>query len=264
MNALLLTALLLALLFSAAWWWATRIDNYSIVDAVWALSFAPVAAVYAWLGEGWLPRRLVITTLVGAWGLRLGIHLSQRIASHHPEEDRRYQLLRERWSARGAFLSFFLAQGLLVWLLMLPVHLVCGDGTTSLQWLEIAGFTVWCIGLTGEAIADRQLKRFVRDRPTADAVCKVGLWRYSRHPNYFFQSLLWWGLFLAALPAPHGWLAVLAPLAMLYALLRVTGIPLTEKLSVKKRGDNYRRYQQTTSAFLPLPPKDSPSLSPSP
>ena len=109
--------------------------------------------------------------------------------------------------------------------------------------------------LVGEAIADQQLKNFARNSDDKSAVCQVGLWKYSRHPNYFFQSLLWWGLFLAALAAPNGWIAILAPLAMLYTLLRVTGIPLTEKLSVKKRGDNYRHYQQTTSAFVPFPPK---------
>jgi steroid 5-alpha reductase family enzyme len=255
MTALLTAAVLLATVFVAGWWWATRIDNYSIVDAIWALSFAPVAGIYAWLGEGWLPRRIVIGALLAAWGLRLGIHLARRIASHHPEEDRRYATLRDRWSGKGTFLLFFLAQGLLVWLLTLPVHLICSDQTASLQWLEIVGFSVWLVGLVGEAIADQQLKNFARNSDDKSAVCQVGLWKYSRHPNYFFQSLLWWGLFLAALAAPNGWIAILAPLAMLYTLLRVTGIPLTEKLSVKKRGDNYRRYQQTTSAFVPLPPK---------
>jgi steroid 5-alpha reductase family enzyme len=259
MIALLTTAALLVTLFAIAWWWATRIDNYSIVDAFWALSFVPVAAIYAWLGEGWLPRRIVIGGLLAAWGLRLGLHLSRRIAGHHPEEDRRYGMLRDRWSGKSAFLLFFLGQGLLVWLLTLPVYLICSDPTSSLQWLEVIGFAVWFIGLLGESIADQQLKDFARNSDDKKAVCKVGLWKYSRHPNYFFQSLLWWGLFLAALASPNGWLAILAPLAMLYTLLRVTGIPLTEKLSLKKRGENYRRYQETTSAFLPLPPKKIPS-----
>ena len=259
MTALLTTAAFLAIVFSVGWWWAYRIDNYSIVDAIWALSFAPVAAIYAWLGEGWWPRRLVIGGLLATWGLRLGIHLSSRIANHHPEEDRRYGILRDRWSGKGAFLWFFLAQGLLVWLLTLPVHLICSDKVASLQWLEIVGFSVWLTGLVGESVADQQLKNFVRSSDDNTAVCRIGLWQYSRHPNYFFHSLLWWGLFLAALASPNGWLAILAPLAMLYTLLRVTGIPLTEKLSLEKRGENYRHYQETTSAFVPLPPKSSPS-----
>ncbi len=256
-TPLLTTAALLGVVFFVAWLWARRIGNYSIVDAVWALSFAPVALLYTWLGTGWLPRRLLIGALLAAWALRLGIHLTSRIASHHPAEDPRYAILRERWASRWAFLIFFLAQGLLVWLLTLPVHLICSNASGHLQWLEIVGFGVWAIGLVGEAVADRQLKKFARNRnrDSDKSVCQHGLWKYSRHPNYFFQSLLWWGLFLAALAAPWGWLAILAPLAMLYTLLRVTGIPLTEKLSVKNRGENYRRYQQTTSAFLPLPPK---------
>ena len=257
MPPLLTTATLLTVVFSLGWWWAKRIDNFSIVDAIWALSFAPVAVIYACLCDGWLPRRIVIGGLLAVWGLRLGIHLSTRIAQHHPEEDPRYQILRERWTKPWAFLGFFLAQGLLVWLLTLPVHLICNDATASLQWLEIVGFAVWLTGLIGESIADHQLKEFARNHPSDNSVCREGLWRYSRHPNYFFQSLMWWGLFFAALAAPYGWLAILAPLAMLYTLLRVTGIPLTEKLSLKKRGDSYRRYQETTSAFIPRPPKTS-------
>jgi len=258
MTPLLTAAVLLVIVFSAAWFWAKRLGNYSIVDALWALSFAPVAAIYATHCDGWLPRRIVVGTLLAAWGLRLGIHLAKRITQHHPDEDPRYRILREKWKNPMAFLLFFLAQGLLVWLLTLPVHLICRDATDSLQWLEIAGFTVWLTGLVGESVADQQLKKFARDHKGDDqAVCRRGLWRYSRHPNYFFQSLLWWALFLAALAAPYGWLAILAPLAMLFTLLRVTGIPLTEKLSLKKRGDAYRRYQETTSAFIPLPPKSS-------
>jgi len=261
MIPLLTSAALLTVVFSIGWWWAKHINNYSVVDALWALSFAPVAAIYVILSDGWLPRRIVIGALLATWGLRLGVHLATRIADHHPEEDPRYQILRKRWSSPGAFLLFFLAQGLLVWLLTLPVQMICNDATNSLQWLEIFGFAVWLTGLVGESIADHQLKKFAGSHKSDDnAVCREGLWRYSRHPNYFFQSLLWWGLFLAALAAPHGWLAILAPLAMLYTLLRVTGIPLTEKLSLKKRGDAYRRYQETTSAFVPLPP-ETPSSS---
>ncbi len=257
MTQPLTAAALLAVVFSLGWWWAKRLDNYSIVDALWALSFAPIAAIYATLCDGWLPRRIVIGALIAVWGLRLGIHLATRIAQHHPQEDPRYQILREKWTNPWAFLVFFLAQGLLAWLLTLPVYLICNDATDSLQWLEVVGFAVWSIGLIGESIADHQLKKFARNHKSDNAVCRQGLWRYSRHPNYFFQSLLWWGLFLAALAAPYGWLAILAPLAMLYTLLRVTGIPLTEKLSLKKRGDAYRHYQETTSAFVPLPPKSS-------
>lgn len=244
-------------LFFLTWRLSVRKDNYSFVDVTWALAFAPLAAWYASTGVGWLPRRIAIATLVGLWSLRLGVHLWRRVAAHHPREDARYAVLREKWQAhpQRAFLFFFLAQALLVWLLMLPVYLISQQVQPGLHPLEYAGLMVWAVALLGEAVADAQLARFLRARPGAVEVCRAGLWRWSRHPNYFFQSLLWWGLFLMALPAPWGWTAVAAPLAMLHFLLHVTGIPLTEKLSVEKRGEAYREYQRSTSAFIPWPPK---------
>ncbi len=253
---LLLTAAQLAALFLFTWWLARRIRNYSIVDVTWSLAFTPAAITLAALGSGWGPRRLAIACLICLWSLRLGIHLWIRVKAHHPAVDPRYGVLQKRWEQHPerAFLIFFLAQGLLVWLLMLPVHLVSGNSTTAFHPLEIAGFTIWLMALLGEGIADAQLNRFKRNSSDRLTVCRSGLWRYSRHPNYFFQSILWWGLFLMALPMPWGWTTIVAPLAMLYFLLRVTGIPLTEELALEKRGDAYRDYQNSTSAFIPRPP----------
>lgn len=253
---------LLTLFFVATWRFSIRCDNFSFVDVTWALSFAPVAFLYAIQADGWEWRRGAIALLLGAWSLRLGLHLWRRVARHHPAEDPRYRVLREKWRGPALernFLGFFLAQALLVWLLTLPIFLICREPTPSIQPLEIAGVVLWMIGLLGEAIADRQLERFKKETASdSRALCQAGLWRYSRHPNYFFQSLLWWGLFLAALPAPWGWTTIVAPLAMLCFLLKITGIPLTEQLAVEKRGDLYRDYQRTTSAFVPLPPRRLP------
>lgn len=249
---MIIAALILTAIFLLTWWLSVRMDNYSFVDVTWSLSFAPIALWYAVSGTGWLPRRLVISVLVGAWSLRLGIYLWRRVASHHPKEDVRYAVLREKWQAnlKRAFLGFFLVQAALVWLLMLPVRLITQQSTPGFHVLELLGLALWCVALIGEGVADAQLARFRREHPKG-GICQVGLWHYSRHPNYFFQSLLWWGLFLMALPAPWGWTAIAAPLAMLHFLLNVTGIPLTEKLSVQKRGDAYREYQRTTSALVP-------------
>jgi len=246
-------ATILLTLFLLTWWLSVRLDNYSFVDVTWALSFAPVSVWYALAGEGWRLRRIAIAVLVAAWSLRLGIYLWRRVASHHPKEDVRYAVLRQKWSANPprAFLWFFLAQGVLVWLLMLPVRLIANQSETSFGILEGIGLVIWALALIGEGVADAQLAGFKRNNKDPKAICETGLWRYSRHPNYFFQSLLWWGLFLMALPAPWGWTAIVAPLAMLHFLLNVTGIPLTEKLSIEKRGEVYRQYQRTTSAFVP-------------
>lgn len=251
--SLAIAALILLVLFLLTWWLSVRLDNYSFVDVTWSLAFAPVAAWYAMANESWLPRRVAIALLVGAWSLRLGVYLWRRVAGHHPKEDVRYAVLREKWQANPprAFLAFFLAQAMLVWLLMLPVHLITSQAAVGFHPLEYLGLGLWFIALIGEGTADAQLAGFKKRNRDPQAICQVGLWHYSRHPNYFFQSLLWWGLFLIALPAPWGWTAIIAPLSMLHFLLNVTGIPLTEKLSVEKRGDVYRDYQRTTSAFVP-------------
>jgi steroid 5-alpha reductase family enzyme len=250
---MMIAALILFFLFGLTWWWSVRLDNYSFVDVTWSLSFAPVAVWYAASGQGWGVRRGAIALLIVAWSLRLGLYLWRRVAAHHPQEDVRYAVLRQKWQRRlrSTFLGFFMIQALLVWLLMLPVKLICQQTLPHWHWLECMGFGVWCLALVGEGVADAQLARFKRENRDPQAICQQGLWRFSRHPNYFFQSLLWWGLFFMALPAAWGWTAIIAPLAMLHFLLNVTGIPLTEKLSVEKRGGVYREYQRTTSAFVP-------------
>jgi steroid 5-alpha reductase family enzyme len=255
--SLLISALILVLMFAATWRFSVRSGNYSWVDVTWALSFTPAVLCHAWLADGWAPRRVAIALMMSAWSLRLGLHLWRRISRHHPHEDARYAVLRERWKANvpRAFLGFFLAQAFLVWLLVLPAHLIAQHADRVFSLTELIGLAVWCLALLGEAIADQQLSAFNREPGPANQVCRKGLWRWSRHPNYFFQSLLWWGLFLMALPAPWGWTSIAAPLAMLHFLLNVTGIPLTERLSVAKRGDAYRDYQRTTSAFVPWFPK---------
>lgn len=254
---MIIAAVILVVLFLATWWLSVKLHNYSFVDVTWSLAFTPVAIWLAFTGVGWPTRRFAIAALVSAWSLRLGIHLWRRVASHHPKEDVRYAVLREKWQANPprAFFWFFQAQSVLVWLLMLPVYLITQQTSTTVHPMEWIGLSVWALALIGEGIADAQLAHFKRTNTDSLGICKVGLWRYSRHPNYFFQSLLWWGLFLMALPATWGWTAIIAPLAMLHFLLNVTGIPLTEKLSLQKRGDAFRDYQRTTSAFVPWFPK---------
>jgi steroid 5-alpha reductase family enzyme len=123
----------------------------------------------------------------------------------------------------------------------------------SLHPLEIAGAVLWLLALSGEALADAQLGAFKRNAKNRGRVCNVGLWRYSRHPNYFFEWMIWVAYFVFALGSPHGWIAIIGPASILYLLLRVTGIPMTEEQSLRSRGDAYREYQRTTSAFVPLP-----------
>jgi len=251
---------------------ARRINNYGIVDIAWSYAFLGLGVLYGALAHGWPLRRILLPTLVGLWSIRLGTHLYQRVMGHHPEEDARYREMRVRWAANfnWEMFKFYQFQALSLVLLSLPFALVCINPTPGLHPLELAGATLWFIALCGETFADAQLAAFKRNPENRGKVCAVGLWRYSRHPNYFFEWLIWVAYFVFACASPWGWISVICPASMLYLLLRVTGIPMTEEQSVRSRGDAYRAYQATTSAFIPWFPKKPaqpapghpPSLSP--
>lgn len=252
-----LGAAFLAALFGALWLLARRLDNYSIVDAGWALSLGVLVLAWAWLAPGDPGRRAVGAVLALAWSLRLGSYLVRRIARHHPEEDARYAELRQAWGTRlaSAFFVFYQVQAFSVLVLATPFLAAASNPAPGLGPLEWAGLALALLGLTGESVADAQMARFKRGNPPAQEVCKVGLWRYSRHPNYFFESVIWWGIWLFAAGSPWGWATVAAPLLITGLLLFVTGIPPTEKSALVRKGDAYREYQRTTSPFIPLPPR---------
>jgi steroid 5-alpha reductase family enzyme len=236
---------------------ARRLNNYGIVDIVWSYAFAVLALFYAFGGDGWPVRKALIATMATLWSLRLGTHLYRRVMSHHPVEDGRYVQLRQDWAGNFApkMFGFFQLQAGSVVLLGVGFFLICLNPAPQLHPLEIGGVALWLLALTGESLADGQLAAFKRDPAGKGRVCDVGLWHYSRHPNYFFEWLIWVAYFVFALASPHGWVAVIGPASILYLLLRVTGIPLTEQQSIRSKGDAYRRYQRTTSAFVPWLPK---------
>jgi steroid 5-alpha reductase family enzyme len=244
-------AALVILMMFVLWLIHLRIGNASIVDPGWAFGLPLVAVTYAVMGSGYFWRRWLLAGMAAVWGLRLGSHLLRRIVGQ-PEEGR-YQELRRQWKANLAlkFLAFFEFQALLDLFLSLPFLLAALNPEPTLSPLEYAGTALWLVALAGEALADAQLAAFKRDPASRGQVCQRGLWNYSRHPNYFFEWLIWvaWALF--ALASPYGWTAVLCPMLMFYFLFRVTGIPATEAQSLRSKGEAYRRYQQTTSAFVP-------------
>jgi steroid 5-alpha reductase family enzyme len=236
---------------------ARRIDNYGIVDIAWSYAFGTLAGFYALLGPGWPVRRALIAAMAVVWSLRLGTHLCIRVMGHHPVEDGRYRQLRKDWAGDFApkMFWFFQMQAASVVLLGAAFLLSSLNPAPALQLLEIAGTALWLVAISGEALADLQLAAFKRNPAHQGRVCDAGLWRYSRHPNYFFEWLIWVAYFVYALASPWGWIAIIGPASILYLLLRVTGIPMTEEQSIRSRGDAYRRYQQTTSAFLPWFPR---------
>jgi len=256
-TPVLIAAALLALVMAGVWAVARRIRNASIVDIAWSANFSLLALLYAATLPGYRPRRLLIGAMTLLWSLRLAFHLCRRVMRHHPVEDGRYEELRRDWGphADRRFFWFFQAQGLLNLVLGVPLLLACANPAPALHPLEWAGAALFTVALAGESLADHQLEAWKRLPANRGKSCRAGLWRYSRHPNYFFEWLLWVAFFVFATASPWGWLSLYAPALMLFFLFRVTGIPITEAQALKSRGDDYREYQRTTSAFVPWTPK---------
>jgi steroid 5-alpha reductase family enzyme len=247
------------LIFTAAWAFCVKIKNFSPVDAFWGFGIGLTAVFFLITHPSPGPKQLIAGILITAWSVRLSYHLARRIAKHHPKEDSRYQKLREHWAGKenSMFYLFFLGQAFSVFLLALPFYLISQDPNSNLGIFSIIGSIVTLIGLIGESIADKQMSAFKATNPDPKSVCQVGLWNYSRHPNYFFESIIWIGLFIFTLASPWGWTTIYAPAIITYLLLKVTGIPPTEASALIRKGDAYREYQRTTSPFIPLPPKSS-------
>ena len=256
MTVLLAAALVsMLLLFAAVWAISVRINNYGYLDVVWSVSIAILASQYVIWGSGDSHRRIAFGAIGVIWSLRLGLYILIRVSRAHPAEDARYRTLRQKWPGPWRFLSFFELQALIAVLFSLPFLLASFNSAPDIGMVEILGLGLAACSTLAEWCADWQAQRFKRIPANKSSVVNVGLWRYSRHPNYFFESLVWWGFFIAALHSPWGWITVVCPLLMLHLLLNVTGIPLTEKHSLEKRGEAYRRYQRTTSRFVPWFPK---------
>jgi steroid 5-alpha reductase family enzyme len=256
MNTPQIAALMLAALcgaFGILYAAARRIDNYGIVDIGWSYALGLAAVVYAVFLPGWPPRRLAIGAMAAVWSLRLGTHLFLRIRRDHPAEDGRYRRLRTEWGQRfGSRMAvFFQLQAASVAALSVPFLAPCLNRAPGFSPLEWAGATLWLAALGGEALADAQLAAFRRDPSNRGRVCAAGLWRASRHPNYFFEWLIWVAYFVFATASPLGWIAILSPASILWLLLRVTGIPMTEEQALRSRGDAYRLYMRTTNRFIP-------------
>ena len=246
--------LVVALAMVLAWAWQRRTRNASVVDVVWTLCTGALAVYYAFVVEGLFNRRLLVAGLFATWSLRLGLHLLPRL--FHGAEDRRYQKMRQGWRAAAdlRFFLFFQTQAFVA-PLFASVAWIAGSSVGPLTFLDISGTVVAVVAIGGEWLADRQLARFRTENKEAKRVCDIGLWRYTRHPNYFFEWLFWCSLALLAVSSNWWWLTLGPPLAMFYFLNFVTGIPPAEEQSLASRGAAYRDYQRRTSAFFPWPPQ---------
>lgn len=243
-------------LFFLLWIASLWLRDASIVDIFWGLGFVVIAAVSAIFSDGAPSRRLLVLTMVAVWGLRLSHHLYRRNWGHG--EDFRYQKMRRQHGGKFWLVSLgtvFGLQAVLQWIVSLPVQLAArSPEPPGLGALDLAGILVFSVGLAFEAVGDRQLARFRADPANRGRVLDTGLWAYSRHPNYFGDAVVWWGLFLVALATPWGWLGVVGPALMSFLLMRVSGVALLERTLVKTK-PQYEDYVARTSAFFPWPPK---------
>lgn len=252
LTLVLIGAASVAVFMLLLWLIQLRTGNAAIVDAGWAGGLALLGVLYAALGGGYWLRGAMIGTMSAIWGLRLAIYLLATRVIGHPEEGR-YQELRRKWKTNIPlkFLLFYEFQALLCVVLATPFLAAARNSDSGISPLERAAVALWILAMAGEAAADGQLNKFKSYPSHKGRTCQVGLWRYSRHPNYFFEWLIWVAFAMFALASPGGSWGLLSPALILYFVLRVTGIPATEAQAIRTRGEEYRRYQETTSAFVP-------------
>ena len=246
---------LIALGMLLLWLLSLRLRNAAIVDIFWGSGFGLLAWLYFALSAGFLPRKLLVATLVTIWGVRLSVHIWRR--NHGRPEDFRYRAWRVQWAGNFAWrslLQVFMLQGALMWLISAPLLLAqTATAPAALGLLDGLGTLLWLAGFIFEAGGDWQLERFKANPDNAGRIMDSGLWRYTRHPNYFGDALLWWGLYLLAAANPTGVWALGSPLLMTVLLIRVSGVTLLEK-SLGQRPE-YREYIARTPAFFPWRPK---------
>jgi steroid 5-alpha reductase family enzyme len=250
------TALAVAGCMIAMWLLSLALRDASIADIFWGLGFVVIGGLtFAWTHEGDAPRSVLLVALVSVWGLRLTVYLFWRNTGHG--EDPRYVAMRRHWGARFWWVSLFTVfafQGALMWIVSLPVQLGQLAPGGPLNALDAIGVALFALGLSFEAVGDWQLARFKADPANAGQVMDRGLWRYTRHPNYFGDFCVWWSLFLIALSTPYGAWTIIGPALMSLLLMRVSGVPLLER-SMHKRRPGYLDYVKRTSAFFPRPPR---------
>lgn len=252
----IIAAICMFLFMSTIWLIAVKLDNYSIVDIIWGITFiitTTVVLVYTGLYN---VVSLTIAALVLIWGLRLSIYLFSRNAGK--PEDYRYQDMRKKWGNKvkqTAFVRVFMLQGTVSLLFSLGIFLGISQSDTILaMWPVYLGVIVWVVGFLFESIGDAQLRAFIQKPENKGKVITTGLWKYTRHPNYFGEATQWFGISIIACAVPFGWISFISPLLLTFFLLKISGVPLLEKKNAEKPG--YAEYAAKTSVFLPMPPKN--------
>lgn len=238
-----------------AWLASIPLKDVSIVDSLWSIFFVLMTSVFVFAAPEVSERSYLVLLLVTIWGARLSLYITRR--NHGHGEDRRYQAIRANHEPGFWWKSLYLVfalQAILAWIIALPL-LTAILGTSPIGWIDYVALALWLVGLFFEAVGDQQLAHFKSRPENQGKVMDRGLWRYTRHPNYFGEACIWWAFFLFALAA-GGWWTIVAPVLMTFLLLRVSGVALLEK-DIQERRPAYRDYIERTNAFFPGPPRAS-------
>lgn len=234
---------------------AQFIKDNSIVDIAWGIGFIIVAAASYFTSHICFSQNVLVNALVLVWGLRLAIYIFIRHSGKG--EDYRYKEMRDGWGNNVALmglLKVFLPQAIVMFIIAFPIMVVNAFPHNGFQLTDIAGGLIWLIGFYFEAVGDQQMFNYKKDPSNKGKVMKYGLWKYTRHPNYFGEAAMWWGIFVIAMPSGYWYISLLSPIVITLLIIKVTGVELLEK----KYKDNpeYQEYTRQTSSFIPLPPKE--------
>jgi steroid 5-alpha reductase family enzyme len=230
-----------------------RKDN-SIADIIWGLGFIVVALTILFINGEYAIRQLLVTALVILWGMRLSVRIF--IRNKGKGEDFRYRKWRRDWGKFWiirSYIQVFIIQGLMMFLIAIPIIIINSVGGNGLYWLDFLGMLVWLGGFLFETVGDYQLDSFIKNPSNKGKILDTGLWRFSRHPNYFGEVVQWWGIFIIAIAVPEGWFGIIGPITISVLILKISGIPLLEK--AMSENPAYQSYKEKTSVFIPLPPK---------
>lgn len=242
-------------LYMNAWFVFSVIKKRNdVADVAWGIGFVFMAWISFFFGQAESIRGFLVGVLVSVWGIRLAWHIHVRNKGR--VEDYRYAKWREEWGKWFFLRSYgqvYLLQGVLLFLVVLPVLFINKDAGRDFGLLDLVGLAVWILGFIFESVGDAQLARFIKNPANKGKLMKSGLWRYTRHPNYFGEVTLWWGIWIIALSMPFGFFSIIGPIMITFLILKVSGVPLLEK----KMAENpeFSEYKRKTSVFLPLPPK---------
>jgi steroid 5-alpha reductase family enzyme len=257
-SVLAVAAAAVVVVILLTWLVGLRLRDASVIDPVWGPAFVVVAVVAALVGNGCSARRWLLLALTAVWGLRLGWHLTKR-KLHERAEDRRYAAMRQAHPDNFALWSLgwvYGVQGAMVVIISLPIQ-VASQSPDRLSWAIVPGLIVYLTGLAFESIGDEQLRRFKSRPESKGQVMDRGLWRYTRHPNYFGDACVWWGIWLVVLPTDGSWWTAIGPALITLFLVRISGKEMLER-DIAQRRPGYADYIRNTSGFIPRPPRSKP------